>query len=303
MVAWMCEVAPRVLDLLPDGQARALRARISLSDEEIDTWVRMSRRMFVPFHDDGIISQFEGYEQLAELDWGSYRRRYDGNVQRLDRILRAEDDDPRRYKLSKQADTVMLFYLFSEEELARLFGRLGYDFSADTARKNIDYYDQRTSHGSTLSFVTHAGALAEVDAERSWERFLVALESDIADIQGGTTKEGIHMGVMAGTLDLVQRAFLGMNITDDVLSFAPRLVDRLDGLSFQLQFRGVPLRVSLDGGDLTVAALPDSVGGPVRLCVGGEVREMLPGERCTFAVASESPGDEQREEETHVRRV
>jgi trehalose/maltose hydrolase-like predicted phosphorylase len=303
MVAWMCEVAPRVLELLPYGQTQALRARIGLSDEEIDTWDRMSRRMFVPFHDDGIISQFEGYDQLVELDWDAYRERYDGKIQRLDRILKAEDDDPARYKLSKQADTVMLFYLFSDPELARLFGRLGYDFAADTARKNIDYYDQRTSHGSTLSFITYAGALAEVDAERAWERFLVALDSDIADIQGGTTKEGIHMGVMAGTLDLVQRAFLGMDMGDDVLSFAPPLVDRLDGLSFQMQFRGVPLLVSLDGGDLTVAALPERVGGPVRVCVGADVREILPGERCTFAVAPESPGDELREEEAHVRRI
>ena len=32
-------------------------------------WEDISRRMFVPFHDDGIISQFEGYEELEELDW------------------------------------------------------------------------------------------------------------------------------------------------------------------------------------------------------------------------------------------
>jgi len=38
---------------------------------------------------------------------------------------------------------------------------------------------------------------------------MVALESDVGDVQGGTTKEGIHMGVMSGTLDLVQRGFIG----------------------------------------------------------------------------------------------
>ena len=27
---------------------------------------------------------------------------------------------------------------------------------------------------------------------------MVALESDVGDVQGGTTKEGIHMGVMSG---------------------------------------------------------------------------------------------------------
>jgi trehalose/maltose hydrolase-like predicted phosphorylase len=58
-------------------------------------------------------------------------------------------DDPDRYKLAKQADTVMLFFLFPDDELKRIFERLGYEFSPHTARKTIEYYDQRTSHGST----------------------------------------------------------------------------------------------------------------------------------------------------------
>ena len=105
--------------------------------------------MYVPFHADGVISQFEGYEDLEELDWEGLRARH-GNIQRLDRILRAESDDPNRYKLAKQADTVMLFYLFPDAELKRLFDQLGYEFSRDIARKTIEYYDRRTSHGSTL---------------------------------------------------------------------------------------------------------------------------------------------------------
>ena len=239
MVAWLCGVAREVLSLLPATRAAALRDRLGLDDEELRTWESMSRRMFVPFHGDGIISQFEGYEELEELDWDAYRAKY-GNIQRLDRILRAEGDDPDRYKVAKQADTVMLFFLFSGDELRRLFGRLGYGYGPDTARKNIAYYDRRTSHGSTLSFVAHAGVLAALDPESSWQRFLVALESDVGDVQGGTTKEGIHMGVMSGTLDLVQRSYTGTHIRDGVLYFDPRLTGQLDGLSFSMQFQGDP---------------------------------------------------------------
>ena len=145
----------------------------------------------------------------------------------------------------------MLFYLFSEDELGRLLRQLGYESGPDTARKNIEYYDARTSHGSTLSFITHAAVLASVDPASSWERFMVALESDVGDVQGGTTKEGIHLGVMAGTLDLIQRSYVGCAIRDGMLVFNPRLTDRLDGLSFPMQFRGTPLTVTLasDGVD------------------------------------------------------
>ena len=48
-----------------------------------------------------------------------------GNIQRLELILEAENDSANRYKLSKQADVLMLFYLFSSEELGELFDASG----------------------------------------------------------------------------------------------------------------------------------------------------------------------------------
>ena len=166
MVAWLSEIALKVLDLLPERRREALRARIGLTDEEVEV-EEMSRKMFVPFHGDGLISQFEGYEDLEELDWDHYREKY-GNIQRLDRILRAEGDDPDKYKLTKQADAVLLFFLFPEDELKRIFERLGYDYAPEMVRENVEYYDHRTSHGSTLSFIAHAGILADLDPESSW---------------------------------------------------------------------------------------------------------------------------------------
>jgi trehalose/maltose hydrolase-like predicted phosphorylase len=281
MVAWLSEVALEVLELLPERRREALQARLGLTEEEVEKWSEMSRKMFVPFHGDGIISQFEGYEDLEELDWEHYREKY-GNIQRLDRILRAEGDDPDKYKLTKQADAVLLFFLFPADELKRLLERLGYEYEPEMARKNVEYYDRRTSHGSTLSFIAHAGILADLDPESSWERYMVALESDVGDVQGGTTQEGIHMGVMAGTLDLIQRAYLGTDIRDGVLCFDPKPVGNLDGLSFPMWFRGTPLEVELGGGRLTVAAQSHGFGQPIQVSVGDTVREIKAGERYTF---------------------
>jgi trehalose/maltose hydrolase-like predicted phosphorylase len=286
MVAWLCGIAHEVLSLLPDSRADALREKCGLDDAELRTWEDMSRRMFVPVH-DGIISQFEGWEDLEELDWDAYRAKY-GNIQRLDRILRAEGDDPNRYKLAKQADTVMLFYLLSPEELLQLFERLGYEYGPDTASRNIAYYDRRTSHGSTLSFITHAGVLAALDPESSWERFLVALKSDVGDIQGGTTKEGVHMGVMAGTLDLVQRSYMGAYVRDDVLHFDPRLPAHIDSVAFSMQFQRAPIQVAMADGRLTLAAHPEGASRTVRIGVGDQVRELCPGDRFTFEVQPDS---------------
>ena len=80
-----------------------------------------------------------------------YRNRY-GDIGRLDRILEAEGDTPNRYRLSKQADVLMLFYLLSPRELTELFERLGYPFDHERdISRNVEYYLARTSDGSTLS--------------------------------------------------------------------------------------------------------------------------------------------------------
>ncbi len=286
MVAWICETALEMLKLLPQARRAALTDRLGLSDEEIHNWGAMSRRMFVPFHGDGIVSQFEGYGDLEELDWDAYREKH-GNIQRLDRILRSDGDDPDRYKLAKQADVVMLFFLFPQAQLERLFGRLGYEYSAETARKNIAYYDSRTSHGSTLSLVAHAGVLAEPEPDDSWERFLAALESDIDDVQGGTTKEGIHMGVMSGTLDLVQRFYAGSEIRDDTLFFQPRQTQRLEGLSMPMRFRGTTLSIRLTRAQLEVKVATEGSSRPIRVGVGDEVRELCPGDHHSFSLSSQ----------------
>jgi trehalose/maltose hydrolase-like predicted phosphorylase len=283
MVAWLCEIAREVIERLPERRRRSLCAKIGLTEDEIQSWEAMSHKMFVPFHGDGIISQFEGYEELEELDWEFYRAKY-ANIQRLDRILRAEGDTPDRYKLSKQADALMLFFLFPEEELRGLFERLGYKYTPDTARKNIAYYEARTTHGSTLSFVVHAAILADVDPKRSWDMFTTALESDVGDIQGGTTEEGIHMGLMAGALDLIHRGFVGAEIQDGALCFSPKPNERLDGLSFPLRFRKTPVEITLKVDSLMVAAHPDGLGRTIEVSVGDESQEIKDGERYAFTL-------------------
>src|SRR5690606_2754340 len=107
-----------------DSRRAEIMSSLDIDEAELARWEDMGRRMFVPFH-DGLISQFEGYERLAELDWEHYRARYE-NIQRLDLILEAEHDSTNRYKLSKQADVLMLFYVFSADELAALLRGLGY---------------------------------------------------------------------------------------------------------------------------------------------------------------------------------
>lgn len=276
MAAWCLEHALRLFDILPDERCREICDALRLDRVEREAWADISRKMFVPFHGDGIISQFEGYEQLEEFDWEAYRRRY-GNIMRLDLILDAEGKTPNQYKLSKQADVLMLFYLFSTEALVEIFTRLGYPFDGSMIPKNIDYYLHRTSHGSTLSGIVHAWVLSRSCRRGSWAVFKRALESDISDIQGGTTAEGVHLGAMAGTVDLLQRCYTGLELRGDELWFNPVLPDEVSRLKFRLRHRGHSLRVDIANGVLSVASDPAAIE-PVTIRLKGETRRLAPGE-------------------------
>ncbi len=275
MATWTIRRALDAVELLAPRVRAELLDRLSVAAPEPARWAEIADRMFVPFH-DGVISQFAGYEQLAELDWDDYRRRYD-DIGRLDRILEAEGDDVNRYRVAKQADVLMLFYLFSADELRDLLAALGYDFEGPAIPRTVDYYLARTSHGSTLSAVVHAWVLARANRERAMQFFDGVLKSDIADIQGGTTAEGIHLGAMAGSIDLVQRCFTGLEIRADRLIFAPRWPAELGPLTFAIVYRGHRLTIRIDTAAVEIASDADG-SAPVTVECGGRTVHLATGD-------------------------
>lgn len=276
MAVWVINRALELFDILPECQCQQLCEKLELTGEEREYWRDISNKMRIVFHGNGIISQFEGYDQLDEFDWKGYRNKY-GDIQRLDRILEAEEDTPNRYKVSKQADVLMLFYLFSSERLSILFKQLGYPFEYETIPKNIDYYLQRTSHGSTLSRVVHSWVLARSDRVRSWNLFTEALESDVSDIQGGTTPEGIHLGAMAGVVDMIQRGYAGIVARSDALWFDPTLPETVANLKMPLRYRGHALRVEIHLNKLKVEAV-SCAANPIKIGYKDKVFGLKEGE-------------------------
>ncbi|WP_428489067.1 glycoside hydrolase family 65 protein [Rhodopila sp.] len=282
MAVWVLCRAKEVLDLLSAVRCGELTERLCISPEEVARWDDISRRMYVPFHDDGVISQFDGYNTLRELDWDDYRTRY-SNIQRLDLILESENDSPNRYKLSKQADVLMLFYLFSAEELAELLTRLDYPFSYDSIPKSVTYYAARTSQGSTLCRVVFAWVLARSDRPRSMTFFTDALQSDVMDIQQGTTAEGVHLGAMAGTVDLIQRVSTGIEAKGGVLRLNPELPPEMENLDMRIRYRGQSIDLQLTRDSLTVRGHDRHVAA-ISLCVAGEACDFVGGSTRVFSL-------------------
>ena len=275
MTVWVLCRAQDLLDLLPEHHRQEVWEKVGLTREELDQWEHVSRRMVVPFH-DGIISQFQGYADLAELDWEAYRTRY-GDIRRLDRILESEGDSTNRYRVSKQADVLMLFYLLSARELQQLLDRLGYPFDPATdIPRTISYYLARTAHGSSLSRLVHAWILSRLNREGSWASLQQVLESELTDTREGSTAEGIHLGAMAGTVDLVQRCYTGLEVRGGVLRLNPTLPDGLDRLELQLHYRGHWLQLTVTPERFRLASR-QGWADPIQVESQGETTELIAG--------------------------
>lgn len=227
--AWALARALELFNGLPAARRRELAEQLGLDDETLNRWEDISRRVYVPFH-GGVISQFEGYGELAELDWDAYRSRY-CDIRRLDRILESEGDT-------------------------------------------------RTSHGSTLSSVVHGWVLAREEGPDAWRYCEEALLSDVADIQGGTTGEGIHLGAMVSTLDLIERGVAGLEAGPDGLRIDPSALREVPRCSFTFCYRGHrDIRVRLLPGRVGIRVPHSRLNAPLPVC--------LPGERLVTMAAGE----------------
>jgi trehalose/maltose hydrolase-like predicted phosphorylase len=282
MAVWVLRRALDALEILPPHYRQELVDELTIRDAELARWLDITRKMKIVFHADGVLTQFEGYEDLREFDWEGYREKY-GNIQRLDRLLEAEGDSPNNYKLAKQADALMLLFLLSRDELHDVLENLGYEVSDDQLDRTVTYHLEHTSHGSTLSGVVSAWVLARHEPEQAWQFLLGALESDVADVQGGTTAEGIHLGAMAGTVDIVLRCLTGMQARGEVLRFDPALPPEVKELKFSVHYRGHRVDVALAVDRMEVRSRPGGVP-PIKVLVQDQTIELSPGSRHSFSL-------------------
>jgi len=237
MVAWLFDKADEILAKLTGTSKQSVLGSIHLEQKELEQWKTIAENLHIPVSDEGIIEQFDGYFQLKELDWKAYRKKYK-NIYRLDRILKAEGESPDDFKLAKQADTLMTFYTIDEEEVKNIVENSGHDLPENYLSKNYEYYLERTSHGSTLSRVVHAYLANKCGIKADGDKlYFEALQSDFNDIQGGTTAEGIHAGVMGATVLMAMKTYAGINFKKDVLEIHPSLPSIWEKLKFNFWFK------------------------------------------------------------------
>ena len=248
---------------------------------------------------NGVVEQFEGYEELQDFPGFA-----DGRIDRdqLQHLLKENLGYLNQYKISKQADALMLGFLFSPTELTEMIRKLGYPEESISLERMAEYYMPRTANYSTLSRVAHAWVLSRLfrmmarkqfahcnfSEVQEDEIFYEALGSDYFDVATrGTARTGIHMAAMAGTVDIVQRCYTGIVTRNDVLWLDPMMPEPLLRLSFTLQYRGQSLALDVHHDKMQIRARHSSASA-IKVGYGKEVFELNAGDTKVISLKARS---------------
>lgn len=279
MAVWTLRRAAEALDALPPGRRAELSRHLGLDARELTSWDEIGRRMRLAFHDDGIVSQFDGFERLRPLDLEAFKRRHAGR--RVDWAMEAQGDGIAAYQVVKQADFLMLLYLLPVDEIIELAGRLGYWLTHDQLRRSADYYLARTSHDSSLSRVACAGALAQWDVAASWAWFGQALRPELNPSNRLSSREGVHLGAMAGTIDILQRRYLGLDVASDAIVLEPAIPPGLGPVRMDVRCRFGRFELEWSGSHLCLHACAGN-GSDVAVLYRGRPHTLGPGGSVAF---------------------
>lgn len=192
-----------------------------------DKFVDAAQNLYIPqANESGVIPQFDGYFDLEDVSIEEVRGR----------LL-----DPKEYwggaygvashtQVIKQADVVTWLNMFSEE------------FDLDEKLKNLEYYETRTEHGSSLSACMYA--LLACKCKRPDKAYDFFIKSACADIkQGGKEWAGLvyiggtHPAAAGGAYMVAIQGFGGISFRDGNIQVNPNLPKGWNRLCFRINYK------------------------------------------------------------------
>lgn len=236
------------------NMCQALNIIEQLSLEDKDTYKKLDEKLNLNYvkekiekcidklylpkpNSDGIIPQSDQFLTLKKLDLTKYKESKevltiynDFNTKQLN-----------EYMVSKQADTVMLFFLLDTL------------FDEEIKRKNFIFYEDKTLHDSSLSKSTHAILANDFGFnEMAYDLYERALTIDLGT-QMKSSNEGIHSASIGGIWESTVMGFGGVRMEGEYLRISPKLPEKWKKLVFPLQFQGSSLNVIVTPNTVTVA--------------------------------------------------
>lgn len=242
MVNWQFTKALSYIEYLKKEDTNyynKIKDKINLTEEEVKDWANKRDNIYLPQpNENNIIPQFEGFEDLKEIDLKKYKAGSVGEI--FDDLGWQEITES---KVTKQADVVMLTYLLEEI------------FDEETIKANFDYYEPLTLHDSSLSpgiHATVAAGLGEID--KAYQLFQRAARLDLGRNMK-SSDAGLHAASLGGLWQSIVFGFAGFRFKDDVIKVDPHLPARWNMVSFNIKVKENEYKVTVSQENIKMKVL------------------------------------------------
>ncbi len=231
MAHWNMEVGLQIAD--------------SLSKKEPQLWEHLNRmtefsthqskiqdvckKLYLPIPNaDSIVPQTDTYLSLKPLTLNEYKEQ----TEALSITKKLNAEQLNQYMVSKQADLVMLMFLF--EDL----------FDQNVQKKNLQFYEAHTLHDSSLSKCVHSIVANRLGMSRiAYQLFEEALKVDFGPNMK-SSDEGIHSASLGGIWQCAVVGFCGLHIKKDGLYINPSLPESWKQIHFSIIWHGSRLTMT-----------------------------------------------------------
>lgn len=184
---------------------------------------------------DGIIEQFDGYFNLEDCSIDTVRSRLLDDKEYWGGAYGVASQT----QVIKQADVIAMMSIFSDE------------YSREQLRKNWEYYEPRTEHGSSLSACMYSLVACQIgNPEAAYPFFMKSAGVDLKP--GGKEWAGLvyiggtHPASEGGAWIVAVNGFAGISISDGKLMCEPNLPKKWNGMHFKLMFKDELYQIDIE---------------------------------------------------------
>ncbi|MDP8260945.1 MAG: glycosyl hydrolase family 65 protein [Candidatus Kappaea frigidicola] len=211
------------------ARLKKIRKKVGVTEKEVASWFNIAQKIYFEFSKKNkLIEQFDGYFKKKSITISEWERDF---IPSTPKVIPFKNIGATQFV--KQADVVMLFFLFPQ------------NFSEEQIKKNYYYYVERTLHKSSLSPSVHATVASWMqDNLRAYVYFIYSVLSDLQN-KHGNTGDGIHGASLGGTYQAVIRGFGGVVVDDLGIQLKPNLPRHWKALEFKIRYRNFILNFNI----------------------------------------------------------
>lgn len=222
--------------------------QLGVSEDEIKEFTTIRDAIFLPFDKEkGINEQDDSYFKKPIWPFEQTPK------ENYPLLLHYHPLTIYRYQVDKQADTLFADFLFD-------------DISKDQLVKEFDYYENITTHDSSLSRSIFSALAARLGLkDKAYSYFIATAKTDLIDLQGNTN-DGLHIANLGGSWVAIVSGFGGIQIKDGLLYIQNNLPKLWNKLTIRIQYQGRLLNIEYTQNNTKVTIIS---GDPINIVVNG----------------------------------